>query len=98
LIPLGPCKYTAVDITGDDKSGETAILVPNCCPIALCCPGRLRYVQWYTAKIRRFRACLRLFSIGEKLKMKKTLVLALGLASLAATAHAADMNLQPQPP
>jgi predicted porin len=34
---------------------------------------------------------------GER-KMKKTLVLALGLASLAATAHAADMNLQPQSP
>jgi predicted porin len=30
--------------------------------------------------------------------MKKTLVLALGLASLAANAHAADMNLQPQSP
>ena len=30
--------------------------------------------------------------------MKKTLVLALGLACLAATAHAADINLQPQSP
>ncbi len=30
--------------------------------------------------------------------MKKTLALALGLASLAATANAADMNLQPQSP
>src|SRR5580692_5398733 len=30
--------------------------------------------------------------------MKKTLVLALGMASLVATAHAADMNMQPQAP
>jgi predicted porin len=37
------------------------------------------------------------FDRGER-KMKKTLVLALGLASLAASAHAADMNLQPQSP
>src|ERR1700739_4278773 len=37
------------------------------------------------------------FDRGER-KMKKTLVLPLGRASLAPTAHAADMNLQPQSP
>jgi predicted porin len=59
----------------------------------------LRYLHWYTAENGWFR-CLfaAVFDWGDVKMNKKTLVLALSLASLAVTAHAADMDLLPQKP